>query len=286
MSRAQHRRRDSGPFETRPFQEGDDEAWIDWAATAESGRMMVRVPSQAQHAEGAPGAAAGPRIDPRLVIVGASAIAVTALVAGVIVAGDGDGDAPVAPQATTAVTAPPPTSPGDPPDPPDAGDADANLIPNPSFEGGTRGWTAWRGLLRRQSVARAPDGRFVARVISTRGTAFTLSQRTPQPVDGVPAGSTLRGQVDVRAANRLSVGKVVVLRLRQRTPEGRVLAESAGRPVRLAERFAPVVVRGRLAEEGAVVDLRVSAESGWFGTRIAPKNAFDADGVNLRVVPD
>ena len=64
----------------------------------------------------------------------------------------------------------------------------------------------------------------------------------------------------MRAANRRSVGKVVVLRLRQRNAAGKVLGETASRPVRLTRAFRPVVVIGRLRAPGARIDIRVSAE--------------------------
>lgn len=280
MSRANHRRRDTGPVETRPFQEGDDEGWIDWGLTATEGRMMVRAPVSGQHTPAA--APAGPRVDPRYVIAGASAVAVAALVIGVVAtSGDDDASAGAPPATTTALT----TASTGTPAPPPAKRTAGNLVVNPSFEKNLAGWNAWQAAVTRRDDNRAPHGAYIARIISTRGKAFAFAQNEPAAVVGWPAGTRLRGRAVVRAANRRSVGKVIVLRLRQRTAAGVLLGEAASRPVRLTRRFAPVVVIARLKRPGARVDVRVSGESGWFKTRIVRGMGVDADMLGLRLSP-
>lgn len=282
MSRAQHRRRDTGPVETRPFQDGDDEGWIDWGLSATEGRLMVRAPVAGQHAAAGAAAPAPPRIDPRYLIAGASAVAVAAVAIGVVAtSGDDDASAGAPPPAAVTTTAGTATS-GDPATPPAARSA-GNLVDNPSFERNVAGWNAWQANIGRRDDNRAPHGAFIVRVVNTKGRAFAFAQNDPVTVTGWRAGSRVRGRAVVRAANRRSVGKVVVLRLRQRDAAGKVIGEDASRPVRLTRAFAPVVVIGRLRRPGARVDVRVSGESGWFKTRITRGVGVDVDMVGMRV---
>ncbi len=285
MSRANHRRRDTGPAETRPFQEGDDEAWIDWELTATSGRMMVRAPLAQQHA-GGEGPPPAPRVDPRIMIAAASAVAVAAVAVGAFATrGDDTGDAAAPPVATTT-TAAVSTGTADPETPAPArptGRSAGNLVVNPSFEKSLAGWNAWQARVSRRDDGRAPHGSWIVRIVGTKRGAFAFAQNTPVRVTGWRAGSRIRGRAVVRAANRRSVGKVVVLRLRQRNAAGTVLGETASRPVRLTRAFRPVVVIGRLRAPGARIDIRVSAESGWFKTRITPGVGVDADMVGMRL---
>ncbi|MCC6832927.1 MAG: hypothetical protein IT200_16455 [Thermoleophilia bacterium] len=278
MNRANHRRRESGPVETRPFQEGDDESWIDWGLTATEGRMMVRAPVSGQHAP-AGQAPPGPRISPKHMIAGASAVAVAALAIGVVATSGDDDPSPGTPPATTTSRT---ATTGTGPRPPVRRSA-GNLVQNPSFEKNVAGWNAWQATISRRDDNRAPHGSYIVRVTSTRGTAFAFAQNEPVAVTGWPAGARVRGRAVVRAANARSVGKVVVLRLRQRDAAGKPLGEAASRPVRLTRAFAPVVVIGSLKRPGARVDVRVSGESGWFKTRIIRGMGVDVDMLGMRL---
>ena len=101
---------------------------------------------------------------------------------------------------------------------------DRNLVANGSFERSLSGWSSWRATRSRTWTAAAPDGRRAARIDArAEGSSYTFAA-APRLASHTIAGDRYTASGYVRAASRSAVGTGVILRLRERRPDGEVVA--------------------------------------------------------------
>ncbi len=119
--------------------------------------------------------------------------------------------------------------------------ATASSAPDTSFETTAAGWSASGGTLSRVRAGDAPDGRTVARLARHRGSGpLTLTDRAI--VANAATGRSYLATAWVRAAAPGSIGERAVIRVVQRSADGRVVRRTTSSPVRLGRTFRRVGV--------------------------------------------
>jgi hypothetical protein len=99
--------------------------------------------------------------------------------------------------------------------------AAGNLTTNPSFETNTSGWYDWQSTLSRVANSSAPNGSYVGQVAYSSGTTGSYTIETsPAPVASTVTGTTYTAKAYVAAANSQSVGRSIVIDLRESNPSG------------------------------------------------------------------
>ncbi len=132
----------------------------------------------------------------------------------------------------------------------------ANLVANPSFEAGKRGWVGKNTQVKVIRMARAPSGRRVAVIGANRGRFLTLDDRRAS-VRNPRAGDRFTAAVHIRANGAASVGAPVSLRLILRSSTGKVLKTWRKR-ARAPRRFTRIGMRAGLNRGGRVLEVRLS----------------------------
>ncbi len=150
-----------------------------------------------------------------------------------------------------------------------------NFSLNPSFELGINGWSSWQGVLTSFSDSHAVDGSSVGHATYPTVQAFpsfTISS-TGSVVNQTVAGHTYVGNAWARAGTPASIGKTVSLKLRETTPGGVLVSDTAGGVVTLssASIFQKINVISQAGQSGNQMDLRISMNPA------LPGDAFDAD---------
>jgi len=131
-----------------------------------------------------------------------------------------------------------------------------NLLANPSFESNLTGWSSWQGTLTRVAHAAAPDGQYVVRVSRTAGDMYSLDD-SPDAVGATTAGARYRASVFVAAGGSGTVGKPVVLALRERTASGANVEVWESPEVTLTSAFQQLTVEATVQQTGHVLDVYV-----------------------------
>ncbi|WP_342377023.1 family 16 glycosylhydrolase [Myxococcus stipitatus] len=152
-----------------------------------------------------------------------------------------------------------------------------NLLPNPSFESNVTGWSSWQGSLSRSAHASAPDGASVVRVTRTAGDMYSLDD-APDAVASTTAGTVYRASAYVAAGNAGTVGKPVVLVVRERNAAGATVGYAED-SASLTTAFQHLTVDAPVQQSGNRVDVYVLQSGAVSG------NVFLADAVTLEVVP-
>jgi beta-glucanase (GH16 family) len=152
-----------------------------------------------------------------------------------------------------APTPPPTPAPPTPAPPPEA--ASGNLITNPSFETDASHWAGWHASVSTIRSESAPEGQSVARVGRLSGNSYSIGER-PQAVASVTAGSTYAATAYVAAASAESLGKPVVLAVRERNRAGAIVAVTESSPTSLRSDFQRITTTGaRVRQTGDTIDL-------------------------------
>lgn len=154
-----------------------------------------------------------------------------------------------------------------------------NATLNPSFESGNTGWASWQGTLTPLSSAAAVNGTQAAHVsypVTQSYPSFTLTTKGTA-INGTVSGHTYVGNAWVRAGSAASVGKIVTLKIRESTPTGTVVSDTAGVPVILASAtsFQKISVIRRFTQANNQLGLRISMDPA------VPGDSFDADLMTL-----
>lgn len=154
-----------------------------------------------------------------------------------------------------------------------------NVTINPSFENGNTGWASWQGFLTPISSASAVNGTQAVHVnypIAQSYPSFTLTTQG-NAINATVGGHTYVGNAWVRAGSATSVGKIVTLKIRESTPTGTVVSDTAGTPVILASAtsFQKISVIRRSTQASNQLGLRISMDPA------LPGDSFDADLVTL-----
>ncbi len=185
--------------------------------------------------------------------------------------------APAPPPATTPVPEPAPI----PVIPPTTGGAvlSGNLLPNPSFEGGTSGWSSWQGTLSNLTYSGAPDGLKAAQTrFGGSGASFTVGD-FPGRVTTSAAGAKYTARAWVRAAASSSVGKPVTFYMRERSSAGTTLQQVRGVTKILTSGFQTVTANITTKTKGSRIDVFVVQD------RAASGNAFQVDAISMAPQP-
>ncbi len=176
---------------------------------------------------------------------------------------DDDGAPTVASRDVVVATSPPP-----PPPPP------ANLLPNPSFETNTSGWSGYQATLAREAQAGAPAGSYVAKVTRSTGTSFTIDDGG-RAVSSTTPGTSYTAEAWVRAASPSSIGKPIQIKLRERTSGGTVVADVGSQNIPLTDAWQRLTLTLVTTTTGGNLGVRVSHGSAVAG------NAFYVDALVL-----
>ncbi len=172
--------------------------------------------------------------------------------------------------------------PGPAPTPPPAsGDAvlSGNLLENPSFEGGTTGWSSWRGTLSGLSLSGAPDGLKVAQArFGGTGTSFTIGDY-PGGVAVPVAGARYTARAYVRAGAPSSVGKPATVYLRERSAGGTTVQDARGTTRSLTNGFQTVTGTITARTKGNRIDVFVVQDSATSG------NVLQVDAISMARLP-
>ncbi|NTX34768.1 family 16 glycosylhydrolase [Myxococcus sp. CA033] len=153
-----------------------------------------------------------------------------------------------------------------------------NILSNPSFETNLTGWSTWQGTLARVSHASAPDGAYVVRVTRSAGDAYSLDD-APDAVASTTVGTVYRAQVFIAASNAGTVGKPVVLAVRERNGAGTSVGYAESPEVGLTTAFQQLTVETTVQQTGNTLDVYVLQSNATAG------NAFLVDALTLAVVP-
>jgi len=171
-----------------------------------------------------------------------------------------DGGAPATASRQVVVTAAPP--------------AGANLIVNPSFEIGVSGWGSWQGTLTRVAQSGAPAGQYIGRVTRATGTSFTLDD-SAITVTSTVIGRTYTASAWVKAGSTASVGKLIQLKLRERTSAGAQVADVGSPEIALTTAWQKLTVSRTATVAGGSLGLRASHASAVAGS------VLDADDISI-----
>lgn len=129
-----------------------------------------------------------------------------------------------------------------------------NVVSNPTFKQGKRGWAGIDAKLNVIRDRKAPDGRTVAQV-KRRGkhSSYAIDDRRPA-AGPTTAGATYRGTAYVKAGG---TGQRVALVLRETTPEGAVVGETSKALKLSKSRFKSIKVKRAAEGDGNSIDVSV-----------------------------
>ena len=149
----------------------------------------------------------------------------------------------------------------------------ANLLPNPSFETGTTGWSSWQGTLTRVQRSGAPNGAYVARIAAARTGGYSLDD-APDTVRATTAGKTYTASATVASASSSANGKRISLIIREKTTAGATVHLGTATTT-LSSAFQRLTVTKKVQSSGNVLDVYVYQEGAAIG------DAFLADAISL-----
>ena len=158
----------------------------------------------------------------------------------------------------------------------ECGAASPNLLPNGSFENGQGGWVTFQGNLAVDTAPGAPDGTHVATLSSETGDFYSIDD-DPDTVQNTVAGKTYFATAYVRAATASSMGKPVVVHLRQRP--GMRMSDTMNWPSEeyvLDDTFQRICSQGTATVSDELLDIYIVQREA------EPGDAFDVDDVVLQ----
>jgi len=156
----------------------------------------------------------------------------------------------------------------------DGDSASLNLTTNPSFESSLAGWVPVNASLSRVQLTGAPDGGYVAEVKRTSEGRFGIDD-SPSTIASTSAGQSYTGTAYVRASSASSVGKRVVMLMRERNASGSIVRTGTALPVTLTNSFQRIALSVSAQGSGNNLDIYVYQESAVSG------NAFYVDAITI-----
>ncbi|MCI4656658.1 glycoside hydrolase family 16 protein [Cryobacterium zhongshanensis] len=145
--------------------------------------------------------------------------------------------------------------------------AATTTIVSESFETGVGAWAGWQATVSRVRASNAPSGAYVARVVRSAGSAYSIDDRTPS-VASTDAAATYAATASVAAASASAAGKQVVLVLRENTAAGTGVKWTTSAPVTLAASYQRLQVAATATAAGDTLEVYV----------LQARNAVAGDG--------